>query len=457
VRSLVGEIVAAVRGPKTAAEPPVPLASGRNLTGNLFGQTSGGSAVRNMQAMGAVGTLFAIVDLLATSTASAKWRLYRKAKSGDPADRTEVTSHAALDTFNRPNRFYTRQRLMEAGQQYVDLTGECWILTSSSPAMPGVPLGLWLVRPDRITPVPSATDYLAGYIYHGPDGEKIPLEVDQVMSITIPNPMDEYRGLGAVGSILADAESIAAAVQWNRNFFSNGAEPGGIIEVPDRLDDTAFNELRARWQDQHRGISNAHRVAILEQGKWVDRKFSHSDMQFAELRHVSTDAIREAFRIHGHMLGDADDVNLANATAAEITYARRQDVPRLNRWREMFNFQYLPKFYGGRQEAVDVEFDFDSPVAEDEAQDAEIFYNRARGAQMLVLAGYDGADVAAAAQLPEMKWSPASVTRSGSTLAAQESAGGGRPPADESHWDNRLNRGGDRLALPAGEGRGPKG
>jgi len=341
--------------------------------------------------------------------------------------------------------------LREAGQQHVDLTGEGWVLTSTSPAMPGVPLGLWLIRPDRITPVPSATDYLAGYIYHGPDGEKIPLEVEQVMGIQIPNPMDEYRGLGAVGSILADAESVAAAVQWNRNFFNNGAEPGGIIEVPDRLDDTAFNELRARWQEQHRGISNAHRVAILEQGKWVDRKFSHNDMQFAELRKVSRDAIREAFRIHGHMLGDADDVNLANATAAEITFARRQAVPRLDRWRELLNTQYLPKF---GQAAAGLEFDYDSPVAEDEAQDAEIFYNRARGAQMLVLAGYDGADVAAAAQLPEMKWSPASVTRSGSTLAAQESAGGGRPPADESHWDNRLP-GGARPALPAGAG--PKG
>jgi HK97 family phage portal protein len=451
VRSLVGELVAAVRGAKTAAEPPVPLTSGRNLTGNLFGQSTGGSAVRNMAAMGSVGTLFAIVDLLATSTASARWRLWRPAASGDPDDRTEVRAHAALDTWNRPNKFYSGLRLREAGQQHIDLTGEGWILTSTSPAMPGVPLGLWLVRPDRITPVPSATDYLAGYIYHGPDGEKIPLGVDQVMGIQIPNPLDEYRGMGAVGAILADAESIAAAVAWNRNFFSNGAEPGGIIEVPDRLGETAFNELRARWQEQHRGISNAHRVAILEQGKWVDRKFSHDDMQFAELRKVSRDAIREAFRIHGHMLGDADDVNLANATAAEITFARRQAVPRLDRWRELLNTQYLPKF---GQAAAGLEFDYDSPVAEDEAQDAEIFYNRARGAQMLVLAGYSGKDVAAAARLPEMEWDPATVTRSSSTIAA-ETAGGGRPPADESNWDNRLPSGGGRPALPAGGG--PKG
>lgn len=430
------------------------MSSGRGLLGGLFGGGPQGSAVQNMAAMGSVGTLFAIVDLLATSTASVRWRLYRSAASGDPDDRTEVLRHAAIDTWERPNRFHSGQRLREAGQQHVDLTGECWIVTATNPAMPGVPLGLWLVRPDRITPVPSATDYLAGYIYHGPDGEKVPLDVDQVMGIQIPNPLDEYRGMGAVGSILADADSIAAAVAWNRNFFSNGAEPGGIIQIDGRLDDGAFNELRARWQEQHRGVSNAHRVAILEQGKWVDRKFTHGDMQFAELRKVSRDAIREAFRVHGHMLGDADDVNLANATAAEITFARRQAVPRLDRWRELLNTQYLPKFGPA---AAGLEFDYDSPVAEDEASDAEVFYNRARGAQMLVLAGYHGKDVAAAAQLPEMGWDPATVTRSSSTIAA-ETAGGGRPPADESNWDNHIHpaiNGGGRPALPAGAG--PKG
>lgn len=364
-----------------------------------------------MSAMGSVGTLFSIVDLMSTGVADVDWRLWKTAKSGRKEDRTEVTRHLALDVLNAPNGFYSREELFETGQQHVDLTGECWILIVTN-AM-GWPESLWPVRPDRIEPVPSATDFLAGYVYTGPDGDKIPLGLDQVMRIRLPNPLDPYRGLGPVQAVLADADSIKYSVEWNRNFFVNGAEPGGIIQVEKRLDDSEFDEMRNRWNEGHRGTSNAHRVAIIEQGTWVDRKFTHNDMQFAELRSVSRDAIREAFKVHPHMLGDSDDVNLANATAAEVTFARRSILPRVNRWRGMLNRYFLPKF---GPTAVGLEFDYDNPVEEDESEYSTNFLNRARGAQFLVSSGYDGVAVAEAAGLPDLAWDPQRVVHGNTTM-----------------------------------------
>ena len=44
-------------------------------------------------------------------------------------DRIEVTSHAALDLWNKPNKFMPRQEFVETFQQHVDLTGEaCWVI-----------------------------------------------------------------------------------------------------------------------------------------------------------------------------------------------------------------------------------------------------------------------------------------------------------------------------------------
>lgn len=381
-----------------------------------------------MAAMGSVGTLFSIVDLLSTATADLEWRLWRKAKSGKDEGRVEVTSHLALDVLNNPNPFYSREELVESAQQHVDLTGECWIIMVTNAV--GWPESLWPVRPDRIEPVPSATDFLAGYVYTGPDGEKIPLGLDQVMRIRMPNPMDPYRGLGPVQSILADADSIKYSVEWNRNFFLNGAEPGGIIEVPTILGDVEFETLKSRWNEGHRGTSNAHRVAIVEAGKWVDRKFTHNDMQFAELRGVSSDAIREAFKVHDHMLGRSEDVNLASATAAEITFARRQSKPRGKRWRGMLNRYFLPKF-GPTSDGL--EFDFDNPVQEDERENADIFLARTSGAQRLVQSGFSGKDAASAAGLPEMEWNPDRVIHSTTSIAA--------PAATQVV--NSLHRGGD--------------
>lgn len=410
---------------------------------NLF--TGTGQATQNMAAMSSVGTLFSIVDLMATSTADVDWRLWRKAKSGRKEDRVEVTRHAALDVLDAPNDFYSREELFETGQQHVDLTGECWIVMTTN--IMGWPETLWPIRPDRIEPVPSATDFLAGYVYTGPDGEKIPLDLDQVMRIRMPNPLDPYRGLGPVQAILTDADSIRFSVEWNRNFFVNGAEPGGVIEVPTILGDTDFDTLKRHWNEGHRGVSNAHRVAIVEAGKWVDRKFTHNDMQFAELRSVSRDAIREAFKVHPHMLGDSDDVNLANATAAEVTFARRSVLPRVNRWRGMLNRYFLPRF---GPTAVGLEFDYDNPVEEDESAYSTNFLNRARGSQMLIQVGFNGDDAAEAAGLPPMRWDPARVVQGATTLAGVKDQPDSLEP---SGWDTAPAN-----ALPrrGGDGVGPK-
>src|SRR3546814_5544710 len=90
-----------------------------------------------------------------------------------------------------------------------------------------------------------------------------------------------------------------AALDYNRNFFINGAGPGGIIEFPEELDDDEWRRFKRRWDSSHQGVANAHKVATLEGGaKWVERNYTYKDMQFAELTNVSRDMIREAFLIH---------------------------------------------------------------------------------------------------------------------------------------------------------------
>lgn len=381
------------------AKTPVPYA-GRGV--NLFGAPKEDGTREQMRAMGSVGTLFAIVNRTSNATAQTDWKLWRKSASGKDEDRVEVTRHRALDVWNKPNPFYTRQEFVESFQQHLDLTGEGWWIASYFGQMKSLgPAELWPVRPDRMAPVPHRTDFVAGYTYTDPDGHRIPLELDEVVQLRMPNPMDPYRGMGPVQSILVDLDSTTYSAQWNRNFFKNGAEPGGIIEVDKRMGDTEFNELRDRWNEQHRGVSNAHRVAILESGKWVDRKFSQRDMQFAELRSVSREVIREAFGYPKSMLGTVDDVNRANAEAGEVMFARWLIVPRLERIKQALNNDFLPLF-GSTGHGL--EFDYCSPVPEDrEAEDRERD-SRARAARELVTAGYHPDDVREAMGLPEMRF-----------------------------------------------------
>ena len=386
---------------RTSAPPDLPTSYTSRYAMPLFGQRR--DAVAQMRAMGSVGTLFAIVNRTSTATAQVNWRLWRTAKSGRAEDRTEVTSHAALDLWRKPNRAYVQQEFVESTQQHLDLTGEGWWVVARS-NLASVPLELWPVRPDRMTPVPSATKFLAGYVYTGADGEQVPLDLDQVIQLRMPNPLDPYRGMGPVQSILADLDATRFSAEWNRNFFANSAEPGGIIQVDKRLGDDQFNELRMRWNEQHRGVANAHRVAILEDATWVDRKITQRDMQFAELRTMTRDVIREAFGIPAFALGEVSDVNRATAEAAAVWFAEYLTVPRLERIKQALNNDLLPMF---GDTARGLEFDYDSPIPADVETEAAQLTARANAAAALRAAGWDPDDILSAVNLPEMRYTGA--------------------------------------------------
>jgi len=157
---------------KNTNASPIPYAGPANRAGfsNMFASNDNETYMRTM---GSAGTVFQIVSLLASSTAAAEWRLYRKAKAdgrvryttGDQGSdqRTEVLQHLALNVWNRPNPFYTGRRFREASQQHAELTGEqWWVIARDSRAT--FPTGMWLVRPDRMEPVPSAEKFIAGYV-----------------------------------------------------------------------------------------------------------------------------------------------------------------------------------------------------------------------------------------------------------------------------------------------------
>jgi HK97 family phage portal protein len=358
----------------------------RRIPGFTLGGSAGASRTDCLGKSSEVGTLYAIVSRTSSATAMVEWGLYRKPSDDkvlEDSERVPVGRHAALDLWRTPNPHMTRYELVEVCQQHLDLVGECFLVVVKAGKLP---IELWPIRPDKIEPVPSPTKFLAGYVYTNPDGEKVPLGVDDVIHIKLPNPLNPYRGMGPVQSIMAELDASQYSAQWNRNFFLNSARPGGLIEVERRLSDEEFDEMGARWREQHQGVANAHRVAIIEQGKWVENAFTMRDMEFPLLRQVNRDTIMEAFGISKPMLGITDDVNRANAEASIYMFARYQQVPRLQRWREALNHKLLPMF-GSTTKSI--EFDYEDPVAQDSEQAALNRDSRIRSVMTLcTLPGY---------------------------------------------------------------------
>ena len=354
---------------------------------------------KHLGAMEAQSTLFAIVDRIASSVAAAQWRLYRRSRPG--GERVEVDTHPALALWRKPNPHTTGPEFVETVQQHYELVGEQWWTLARAEQMGGggPPIEIWPVRPDRMSPVPDPREFIAGFTYHHANRD-IPLKREDVIFVRRPNPLTPYRGIGPVGTLLVDIEGEQAASQFNTLFFRQGAEPGGIIEVDEELDDAEFEQMSQRWAAQHQGVANSHRVAVLERGKWKDRRYTQRDMQFEQLRRFSRETFRQAWGFPKPLLGDVEDVNRANAEAAEVVFARWLIEPRLRRLRTALNDDLLPQF--GPSLSRGYEFDFDPVVPPNAAELRADQRARSLSAKEFVLAGMDPDGTLEAFGLPEI-------------------------------------------------------
>lgn len=404
--SFLGKAAQSVRKATPDAPPITYSRPGYAPTSMMAGGNDPGAYMR---AYGSSGTVYSIVSMLARQTAKKAWHLYRQAPvdgrvrytTGDKGSdqRTEVVKHLAIQLWNKPNTAMSGFGLRELSQTYLDLTGESYLIVQRDPRAT-FPTALWPARPDRMEPIPGSDSFLAGYIYRGPSGEAVPLQPDEVLMTKYPNPFDIYHGLGPIQSILVDIDAAKYSAQWNRNFFLNSATPGGVIQVDKRLSDDEWNELTTRWRETHRGVGAAHRVAVLEQGaQWVANAHTIKDMDFASLRDVSRDVIREAFAMHKAILGTADDVNRANAQTAQELFEAFLVTDRLDRWRDTLNCGYLPLF-GSTGDGV--EMDHDDAVTSNREADAVELKSKADAALTLVTAGFDPKGVLETVGLPDM-------------------------------------------------------
>lgn len=390
---------------------PIPFNDRWNTNGQLYGSGLQ-DRFTQLQAMSGTGTLFAIIQLLSTGAqATGGWKMFEKNRDGrvrysqhdkGSDQRREVLQHAALNLWNQPNPFMTGETFREIGWQYMELVGEWYWVLNRGTSGKGIPIEMWPVRPDRMEPVPDKERFLAGWVYSGPNGELVPLLPSEVIQLRYPNPTDIYRGMSPVQSLLADIDSAKYTAEWSRNFFLNSATPGGIVTFQKRLSDTEFNEFVARWREQHQGVARGHRVGVLEQGATYEpNTYTMRDMQFVELRNLSREVIREAYRIHQAMLGNSTDVNRANAETAEEVHITWHEIPRLKRQRTVLNQMFLPMF-GNTTLNREMEFDDPTPSSSNDANDE--LTAKSKAAVILVGAGWHPDDVLEVTGLPSMRY-----------------------------------------------------
>lgn len=305
------------------------------------------------------GWVYLASGTIAERCASVKLHLYRQMKNGD---REEVFEHEVLDLLNNPTASMTAKQLWELYFQYMNLTGESYLLKLGRD---GKPLKELKKLPSALILLPSnKCDFKLGKTWEDSivtfGGTDYPISA--IIRDINPDPENMYHGMSVVRKASLTIDTDYSMKEWNNKVFKNGARPSVAIEVPTELSDDSYKRLEQSFNEKHTGAETAFKPILLEGGaKITPFMMSQQDLDFLESKRFTRDEILAMFKVSPSNIGIVEDVNRANAEVQEAEFAKRCIVPRLEQLCDVLNQRLIYPIYGN-----EFVIGYESPVQDDQ-------------------------------------------------------------------------------------------
>lgn len=291
-----------------------------------------------------------------------------KVETRDRQGRALPFNHPLWTLLRMPNPAMDDWDFRFLTELYILLTGEVYWWPAINGL--GVPSQIRVLPRMWVAPQRDAnTGRVREYQVTMPDamsGQKISLPPTALIWLYMPDPISPYtKGLGDAISLATEIESFELWSESDKNFAANDAiPPGAIVTPPGSMPtDTEIKRMKADWIQQHGG-QNKGTIAVLSGGAdFKQFRESRAEMEFVRSQEYLRDVIISG--VHKHVMGIADDVNRANAEAAEYSFARWQVRTRI-RWLQRKINRHLAPLFDPR-----CYVDFDDPVPEDKAARAQ--------------------------------------------------------------------------------------
>ena len=308
------------------------------------------------------GYVYTAVGAIAEEAASIDLHLYEIKYGRDGKPKTqEIYQHPSLSVLHYVNRIATFYELVEATQIYLELLGEAFWVVLKNGTMPSE---IWLIRPDWVKIIPSATEVIDHYDYFagGVMTEKVSIPRDNVIPFKYFNPRNPYRGKGSVQAAALPFDILNFAQEYNRNFFFNSAIPSMVFSSDQKISQATVERFLTQWQNSFGGRSKSNKVAFLGNGMKLDKaSFGAKELDFANQLDRMRDDVLAVFKVPKTILGMTNDVNLASARATTMAFMERVITPRMKKFTETLNEFYLPMF----EDSANLFFDFTDPSPQD--------------------------------------------------------------------------------------------
>lgn len=194
-------------------------------------------------------------------------------------------------------------------------------------------------------------------------GETQLLSNDQI--IFIPDtlrPGGDLKGVARVDALKNNFGLALALENYAANFFGNGTNVSGVLEVPGNLTADQARNLQEAFDSRHRGWRN-FRTAVLSGGaKFVSTSSDPERSSLIEARNQAVADVARAFNIPGHLLGlnvTTSYSSLEEQNLAFLTHTLRPIITKLET-----AFSPLMSRYQGGTEAF-IKFSLDGLLRAD--------------------------------------------------------------------------------------------
>ncbi|MFF0867638.1 phage portal protein [Nonomuraea sp. NPDC003560] len=344
----MGLIRAAVRATKT---PPFDPARPETSLVNGWWSGEGGGATAGIHVSEETALhyapFFAGVRVIAEDLASLPLITYERLQRG----KRRATDHPLYPVLHdQPNPYMSSVALRETlqGHAMTWRGGYANIVRNGA----GDVAELWPLRPDRIKPeIKRTAPGRMTLMYRYTD------DVNGIYAMLHPDEVLHVHGLGGNGiegySLIGLARrSIGlglAAEAYGASFFGNSARPSGVLKHPGTLGDGAAKRLREGWNEMHRGLDNAQRVAILEEGMdWETIGLPPEDAQFLQTRRFGVTDMARWLRLPPHKIADLEHATYTNIEHQALDYVTSALRIWLVRWEQAILTRALTSAERGR-------------------------------------------------------------------------------------------------------------
>lgn len=330
----------------------------------------------------------ACIDAIKDNVAGVPWCIYKETGNSGSGERRRLASSAAFNQFNqkrfmnRDGQVYARYiseedyEVVESGElvdlftspnpvtpstslfweatiMYMLRDGECVTVAPERENVAQIPKMLFPKPPYSFRPnIDENTGYPLTWQWVTPKGKTKTLKDEQLIRPRLPNPNDLLRGIAPYASGKIGTETDWYAMLFNKNFFQNGAQLGGLVLGPPGMTNEQRKIALEAFNTENAGVDQAFGVWLVSGANdFKELGVKHRDMHFHELRKYSREELAMLYRVPLTILSVYEQVNYANARVQDKAFWRYTLIPIIRHieelyWASLFRWVEGGKYWG---------------------------------------------------------------------------------------------------------------